>query len=294
MLGFRIIFLSAVFSILLSPSAAPGGEERARFFFVQLTDPQLGFLEENRGFARDAERLSRAVDHVNRLRPRFVAVTGDLVHRPGDEAQAAEYRRIIATISPSIPVHSLAGNHDVGGIPTPESITWFRTTFGPDLQSFDVEGWRFISLNSTVLLQPRSCTEERDRQKRWLLEELRRGPPVPGRIIIFQHHPWFLQTPDEPDESMGMPRALRQEYLGVLKDAGVRAVFAGHTHRCAGGRDGALEMVTSCATGKPLGKDPPGLRIVWVFDDRIEHRYYGLEEVPARVSLAGPPLLKRI
>jgi hypothetical protein len=40
--------------------------------------------------------------------------------------------------------------------------------------------------------------------------------------------------------------------------------------------------------GTPMGKDPSGLRVVWVFDDRIEHRYYGLEETPEKIDLKGP------
>jgi 3',5'-cyclic AMP phosphodiesterase CpdA len=296
-----IAFLLAVLSVLVPLSRVQGaeaprnpGKKQALFTFIQIADPQLGFLEENRGFARDSARLSRAVDHVNRLRPRFVVVTGDLVNRVGDAAQAAECSKVLRKISPSISVHFTAGNHDVGDFPTPESIAWFRKTFGPDHEAFEVEGWRFISLDSGVILRPRSCQEERDRQKEWLLGELRRPSPEPRRIIVFQHHPWFIRSPDEPDETMGMSRALRQEFLGVLKESGVRAVFAGHTHRGAGGKDGTLEMVTSSAVGRPLGKDPPGIRIVWVFDDRIEHRYYGLDEVPTKVSLMGPSAARRL
>ena len=44
-------------------------------------------------------------------------------------------------------------------------------------------------------------------------------------------------------------------------------------------------MVISGPVGYPPGDDPSGLRIVKVYDDRIEHRYYGMDDVPDSVTL---------
>ena len=44
---------------------------------------------ENRDFVQDAANFEFAVATVNRLRPEFVVITGDLVHKPGDRAQIA-------------------------------------------------------------------------------------------------------------------------------------------------------------------------------------------------------------
>ena len=60
------------------------------WFFIQLSDPQLGMFTDNRDFAQDAANFEFAVAAVNRLKPAFVVVTGDLVHKPGDAAQIAE------------------------------------------------------------------------------------------------------------------------------------------------------------------------------------------------------------
>ena len=65
-------------------------------------------------------------------------------------------------------------------------------------------------------------------------------------------------------------------------------MLAGHYHRNALARDGALEMITTSAVGRPLGDAPSGLRIVKVWPDRIEHAYYGLDEVPERISFDAP------
>ena len=45
-------------------------------------------------------------------------------------------------------------------------------------------------------------------------------------------------------------------------------------------------VVTSSCTG-PLGKDPPGFRVVRVFSARIDHEYYALDNPPKVISLEG-------
>src|SRR5688500_2218334 len=90
--------LSALLLCLLVFAPARSNAANEPFFFIQLSDPQLGMFTENRDFAQDAANFEFAVAAVNRLRPAFVVVTGDLVHKPGDAAQIAEYRRIVGLI----------------------------------------------------------------------------------------------------------------------------------------------------------------------------------------------------
>lgn len=86
--------------------------------------------------------------------------------------------------------------------------------------------------------------------------------------------------PTEPEQYFNIPKPQREHYLDILKNAGVRYVFAGHYHRNAYGRDENLEMITSGPVGRPLGTDPSGMRIVTVFPDRLEHQYYGFGFIP--------------
>lgn len=60
---------------------------------------------------------------------------------------------------------------------------------------------------------------------------------------------------------------------------GVKAVFAGHYHRNAGGCHGGLDMVISSAIGCQLGEDTHGVRVVVVTEDRVVHRYHSLEQL---------------
>src|SRR6185369_1853609 len=108
-----------------------------------------------------------AVTAVNRLRPTFVIITGDLVNRAGDAAQIAEYRRIVAKISPSIPVYNVAGNHDVGNMPTPATVAEYEKVFGPDHFTFRHDGLIGIVLNSTVIHTPQQVSDRYLEQERW-------------------------------------------------------------------------------------------------------------------------------
>ena len=107
----------------------------------------------------------------------------------------------------------------------------------------------------------------------------------PRHLLVFQHHSWFLSSPDDKDGYFTIPAVRRKPALEAMKAAGVRAVFAGHLHGNALGKDGDLEMVTTGPVGKPLRKDPSGLRIVEVREGAIRHRYFALDEVPTSVDL---------
>jgi len=75
----------------------------------------------------------------------------------------------------------------------------------------------------------------------------------------------------------------------MFKEAGVSHVFAGHYHRNAFGRDGALEMVTTGPVGRPLGEDESGFRLVHVRAEGIEHEYIPLGRIPTLLEGAPSP-----
>ena len=255
----------------------------AEFFFVQLADMQFGMFASDRDFAQETVNYEFVVANINRIRPRFVVICGDLINKVGDAAQTAEYLRITAKIDPSIPVFAVPGNHDVGNEPTPETLAYYRQHFGPDHYSF-VQGSLYgIVLNSGVISAPGNVQEAAAEQEAWLKAELAKARSTGARhIVVFQHHSWFLEKAEEPNQYFNIPMEQRRHYLDLLKGAGVRYIFAGHYHRNAYGRDGDLEMITSGPVGQPLGTDPSGIRIVTVKDTGLEHRYYTLGNIPNR------------
>eukprot|EP00122_Pirum_gemmata_P009178 Pgem_evm1s8485 len=50
------------------------------FFFVVLADTQLGLLKNNESWEEEMVRSRKAVQHINRVKPAFAIVCGDLIH----------------------------------------------------------------------------------------------------------------------------------------------------------------------------------------------------------------------
>ena len=282
------------------------------FFFIQMTDPQFGMfasisgmgkdrIDELRqrygwtiretpkitGFANETTLYERAIAAANRLNPAFVIVSGDMVQDRGDDpSQLAEVKRITGHLSPHIPIYWAAGNHDVGGAPTPQTLARYREWFGPDYYCFEHGGSSFIVLNSSVGFDDSQVPQEWDRQLEFLRSSLQEARNKrSAHIIVFVHYPLFLEHPDEEDSILVVPRTKRKVLLDLLESNGVSAVFSGHLHYCHYVEHNGIQMVTTGPVGYPLRDDPSGLSIVKVFEDRIEHQYYGIDSIPEAIEL---------
>ena len=251
------------------------------FTFLQMSDPQFGMYTENKSFEHETANFEFAIAAANRIHPKFVVVTGDLINDPGNAAQAAEYRRIAARLDPGIRLYSAPGNHDVGNQPTPESLAAYRERFGPDYYTFREGDFAGFVLDSSLIASPAKAPEEAAKQEAWLRAELEKARREGARrLVVFQHHSWFLSDPDEADQYFNIPRAIRARYLELFRTYNVTHVFAGHYHRNAQGRAGGLEMITTGPVGKPLGGARSGMRIAKVTDSGIEHTYRDFGDLP--------------
>jgi predicted MPP superfamily phosphohydrolase len=256
------------------------------FFFLQFSDPQFGMFTENKDFAQETANFDFAVATANRLHPAFLIVTGDLVNKPGDAAQIAEYRRVAAKLDRSSPLYNVAGNHDVENVPTPESVAAYRKVFGPDWYSFRRGSLYGIVLDSSIIHSPDKTADLAAAQDRWARTELEKARQSGAKhIVVFQHHPWFLKDAAEADQYFNIPTARRAMFLDLFRQAGVKYLFSGHYHRNALARDGDIEMITTGPVGKPLGEAKSGIRVAIVRDDGISHRYYELGEIPNQIAM---------
>lgn len=175
------------------------------FFFMQLADTQYGMFTKNKGFEQEAALAQQAVEHINRLRPRFVIVCGDLTNATPEHAryraQVAQYYQDFSKVDEEIPLVCVCGNHDIGNRPTPKSIASYHENFGDDYFSFWVGGVCNVVLNSSVLKDPTGAPEVLAAQRTWLDQQLRDAKEANAtHILLFQHHPLFLAKEDEPDQ----------------------------------------------------------------------------------------------
>ena len=249
--------------------------------FIQMSDPQFGMYTKDADFAHETANLEFAIAAANRLMPAFVVITGDLINKGGDAAMTAEYKRVTAKLDPKIKLYSMPGNHDVGNEPTAESLALYRERFGADYYSFRAGDVTGIVLNSNLEKGTGKVPEEAAKMETWLRSELERAKRDGVKhIIVFQHISLFLKNAGEEDEYSNIPKAVRQRYLRLLHEYGVKQVFAGHYHRNELGHDGDLEMVTSGPVGMPLGGAKSGIRVVTVKDGTVTHKYFEFGELP--------------
>jgi 3',5'-cyclic AMP phosphodiesterase CpdA len=239
------------------------------------------------GFEWDADRYAEAIAAANALRPAFVVMGGDMIDDPASEEQLEALLEITARLDADIPMLWVPGNHDVAADtvhPTVQSIDKYREIFGRDYFQFDHGSVRFLILNTVVVDHPHEVPGELDEQLAWFEWEVDRAREQAMQVVLFGHHPLFLNDPDEEDSYWNLPRERRAGLLDVIQRGGIRHAFAGHWHRNSIAHDGEFEMVTSGPVGYPLGDDPSGFRTVSVERGVITHRYSAL----GRAEMEGP------
>ena len=253
----------------------------APWFFIQLTDPQFGMFENNADFAKETILYEKAVAEINRLNPDFVVITGDFVNDQNAVAQIDEFKRITAKIKPAIPVYYSPGNHDIGQVPTNESLEKYKKNYGSDCFSFEHKGVSLIGFNSGLIKAKLEKPEQK--QFSWLTKKLKKSRNA-RHILLFCHYPFFNKTVDEPEAYSNIGTEYRLKYLELFEEYGVDAVFSGHHHNNGLATYGNVQLVTTSSLGKPLGEAPSGFRIVKVYSNKIEHEFFGLEELPDSVE----------
>jgi len=273
------------------------------FYFIQGADLQMGmiqsYLEKNPvpGWEKEIELGERAVEILNKMRPKpkFFVMCGDLCHAFPDEEpeirqrQEADFKKIFEKLDPEIPFICLSGNHDVSNQPTMETIELYKSSFGDDYFSFWCGGVRFLVLNTQYFEDASKVPELAQKHEQWLNEELDFAKQAGSRVIVLQHIPWFLRDPDEEANYFSIKPNIRHVWLEKFKNSGVVHVFAGHLHRNAGGSYHGMPVTTTTALGAQLGDDVPGLRIVKVWEQKVEQAFYSLDNLPTTIDLTRIP-----
>ncbi len=267
--------------IFASTGIAQNRDQEDPWFFIHITDPQFGMFENNEGFEKETLLYEKAVAEVNRLNPDFVIITGDFVHNQHSLEQMQEFMRITAKINPEIPVYYTPGNHDIGLNPDKESLRKYTHRFGKDRFAFKYKGSLFIGFNTGIIKS--NMAKKDQRQYRWIKSKLKKGRKA-DHIILFCHYPFFNNVFDEDEKYSNLSLESRQKYLPMFNDHNVRAIFSGHYHNNALATYGNIQLVTTSAVGKPLGEAPSGMRVVKIYKDRVEHEFFGLDELPDSIN----------
>lgn len=272
------IMLQALLAVMTAADLPDTGGEEGCFTFIQISDPQIGFFENNLEIYRDSLNLETAVAQINRLKPAFVVVTGDMVNSSGSKTQKDCYRMIMDKTDKSIAVWQIPGNHDIGGNAGDEDLRKYLKDYGYERFSFRYGGWAFIGINSCIIKGGNTSREKK--QYRWLEKQLRKASGADG-IFVFSHYPVFVRTYDEKTGYSNLDKDARDRYWKLFRKYHVDAVIAGHLHDTAESVHDGIGMYTAGPVGKPLGHGVSGVA-VWTVDPAhrtYSRRYLSLDEL---------------
>ena len=246
----------------------------------------------------DVARYRAAVQRANHLRPDFVIIGGDMIDATDRPDQLEAFWEVSGELD-DIDLHLVPGNHDAchdGVVPTEDSLEWYVDAFGQPHHSFTKplgQGLAsFVVINSTVLDQPRKVPGAAEAELAFLEGALRDASGRGGPIVAFSHHPPFVDDADEPDTYWNLPIEARRPLLDLLAEHDVDLLLCGHRHRNDEAEHRGVAIVTSSATGFPLGLDPPGYRMVELGPTGVDHAYYGLSD-PGWDAIGGRPSEER-
>ena len=239
----------------------------APFAFVQLSDPQIGFIDESPAYAHSDSLMKAAVDAVNALQPACVIITGDLVNNPREPLQDSIYRARVAELE--APVYDLPGNHDYMGF-TREKQADYIARHGYDRFSFREHGCAFIGMDSNCIKD--GVKEAEEEQWAWLEKELKSARKC-RFTFVFLHCPVIRERMDEPEDYFNFSMEQRRRYIGLFKAYGVDAVFSGHCHQTYASEVEGILLYTDGPVGNALGNGTPGYYVVNVNRDSFTVTY---------------------
>ena len=273
-----VCFLLAVFvSHGIAADSAP-------FFFLQLSDPQFGFIDNNKSISAETEAMNKAVTAINQLKPPFVVITGDFVNNSKSKEQIAAYKSMIAQIDSSVKVYMIPGNHDIGKV-SRASIDNYKKNYGETHFSFRYGDCAFIGIDSNIIKE--EDKEREEVQFKWLEQELQKTKDARFKFV-FTHCSVFLKRMDEPVNYSNFSLPMREKYVRLFQKYGVNAIFAGHLHNNAYGKVGNMEMIRIGPVGKVLGTGYQGMNLVKVYPDRFISEFIALNQFPKEVVMSDP------
>lgn len=191
----------------------------------------------------------------------YVFHVGDLQQEYPDSERFEEGRTAVksAIESSGLEVLIAAGNMDIGDKPDPtmpaswvdsRTLKLWEEDYGRSFHSMRRQGLLFVFLNSQII---GSSLPDADVQEAWFERTLTENSDA--RTFVFLHMPPFVVDEGEPGlgsyDAMG--EGARSWLLGLCREHGVEAVFAGHTHFRVFNRTGPTKIycLPSTTTTRP-------------------------------------------
>ncbi len=282
-------------SVMVGETPAFAAPAVADFTFVHITDMHI---QPELGAEKGVRKAFAAVKALPR-KPAFALVGGDLVMDaalvPRSRADLVYGMWRDAARELALPLHYSIGNHDLYGLKEADVARAADPDYGKGLwkkrlglergyDTFDHQGWRFVTLNSAGIT-PEGSWEGvlHDEEIAWL-DSLLRKTPRAMPMVFLTHFPIFTifnQYVEGTTTALppGMVVKNGKTFKEMIQNHNVKAVFQGHTH--------VVEEVTYLGTryitggavcgdwwkGKRLGVHPEGFVVASVKGENLTWKY---------------------
>lgn len=229
--------------------------------FIVVADSHIRFPDDDVATypsnALMVDRNRRVVEMCNELDGQFVVHLGDIVHPlPVEDAHAAAVQLAAEVYSDlEVPIHFVAGNHDIGDKPdamvavpsvAEDNYGIFEQYWGRAFQSFDVGACHFVIVDTPVL---NSGLARESAQRSWLEDDLDKTAAAGKRVFVFTHYPPFVRDADEDEHYDNLGEPARRWILDLIEEHRVEAVFSGHVHNFLYNHYRGTEMYALPSTG---------------------------------------------
>jgi len=186
--------------------------------------------------------FDRAVDEINRLRPDFAIMIGDMIQGLNDEqdvvdAQWAEFNRHASRIE--VPLLFVPGNHDISSAAAYDD---WRRRLGRTYYSFNYKGCHFIVLDTEEARRSGDTPGLTAAQIEWARRDAA-AMAKPRHVFVFMHKPLFIYDGDPGKEWAAIESELAAKPL---------TVFAGHLHNLTRHERGGHRYFVLGPTGAQL------------------------------------------
>ena len=273
-----------------SPTEAHGS-----FAFVHITDTHI---QAELGAREGVEKAFAAISSLPE-KPAFGLVGGDLVmdaalvSRERADTVYGMWRETAERLK--LPLHYSIGNHDLYGLKEADAAKASDPEYGKGMwkkrigiersyDTFDHQGWRFVTLDSVGITPDASWEGVLDIAQISWLDDLLRKTPTTMPMVFLTHFPIFTaigQYTVGTTSSMTSGNVVKngKVFFEMTQKHNVKAVFQGHTHVVEEINYLGTHYITGGAIcgdwwkGKRLGVHPEGFVVAKVNGDNLTWRY---------------------
>lgn len=190
------------------------------FYFVQMTDTHLGSDDHQ----KRTKKVVNAINHLP-LPIQCVVHTGDITNDKIDDDTIVDAGLSVFK-NLKVPIHFVAGNHDILPGKLKETLKIFDDKFGGMISQAEYHHVLFLFIYTEPLRKSFTIENYQPLNQLQAILDKSKGKPV----IIFHHAP---SVDDFYNNTMhkGWETGVRNEWIKLINAYNVKAVIAGHFHR---------------------------------------------------------------